>query len=287
MFQRFVPGAVALCLVAGLAGCAGWPFGGGAPADNGQAERVIRAYDLDGMLAQVGPIIRDSLDSNLPATVPPDKRRQLDSVIGEVYAPERLAQDMAQRLQQRAVEREQTGKLAVAAEAVDDPLVGRMVANEQAAETEAFATGFQEFLQQPRDPAREPRLDRMRELISEMQLVDLQIEFNAGMLRGMVAARNEVVPAEYRVSDENRARMLDQTRESLRERLPSQLPMMLLYAHREVSDADVYAYLAMHDQPGMRWVNRALPAVLADTLTAAAERLSAAYPAAPADTPQG
>lgn len=286
MFQRFVPGAVSLCLIAGLAGCAGWPFGGGAAADNSQAERIIRTYDLDGMLAQVGPIIRDSLDSNLPATVPADKRRQLDAVIDQVYAPERLAQDMAQRLQQRAVERDQTGKLAVAAETVGDPLVGRMVANEQAAETEAFATGFQAFLQQPRDPAEEPRLARMRELISEMQLVDLQIEFNAGMLRGMVAARNEVVPADYEVSAENRARMLDQTRESLRERLPSQLPTMLLYAHREVSDADVYAYLALHDQPGMRWVNRALPVVLADTLTAAAERLAGAYPPPSADAPR-
>lgn len=280
MFQRFVPGAVSLCLIAG---CAGWPFGGGAVADNSQAERIIRAYDLDGMLAQVGPIIRDSLDSNLPASVPADKRRQLDAVIDQVYAPERLAQDMAQRLQQRAVERDQAGKLAVAAQTVGDPLVGRMVANEQAAETEAFATGFQAFLQQPRDPAEEPRLARMRELISEMHLVDLQIEFNAGMLRGMVAARNEVVPSDYEVSAENRARMLDQTRESLRERLPAQLPTMLLYAHREVSDEDVYAYLALHDQPGMRWVNRALPAVLADTLTAAAERLAGTYPPPSAD----
>lgn len=271
-----------LALMLAVSACSSmswWPFGERAKLTD--AAQVLAIYDIDGMLAQVAPIINDSLAANLPAEIGAAKRERLREVVQEVYDPTLLAAAAARRLLQRARAEERGAALAAAAAALDAPLPRRMVANEQAAATQEFARGFAAFLKQEADPAVEPRMRQMRQLNEATSLVDLQIAFNVGMLRGMLAARNAAAPTAKEISPENIERMIDSTRSALRPHLTQRLPVMLFYAHRDVSPADLAAYLALQGSPALDWANSALPDIIAQTLAGAAQRLPVRYKTLP------
>lgn len=277
---RLKAGRAARLAVAGAAlvaasGCAGmpdwWPFG---PDARANARQVLVIYDIGGMLDQVAPIIIDSLAANLPAGVQEPETKWLQARIQAVYDPARLLEQAALRLAALAEAREREGALDQAAERLDTALALRMVQNEKAAATQAFADGFAAFLQQPVDPANAPRMQRMRDLSEALHLVDLQIAFNVGMLRGMAAARNAVVDESMRTSPEILQRMSETTRRALRSRLVEQLPILLFYAHRDVAGEDLERYLTTQTTPALAWTNNALAAVLEATLEDAAARLA-------------
>ncbi|MDN5937560.1 MAG: hypothetical protein L0H83_02745 [Salinisphaera sp.] len=252
-----------------------WPFG--VHPDQADATTALAVYDIGGMLAQVAPVINDALAMNLPSDVEPAAREHLHAAVRKAFDPTVLSNNAARRLLARARADERGAALVQAAVKLDSPLPRRMVANEQAAATEKFAQGFAEFLEQPVDPAGEPRMQKMRKLNDALELVALQIAFNVGMMRGMVAARNAVSSPTMETSQATLQRMLDQTRQSLRPRLQQHLPVMLFYAHRKVSEEDLDTYLEMQTGPALRWLNAALPDVLQETLAAAAKRLREQY----------
>lgn len=267
-FTRILP----LLAVALLAGCATLT-GPSQKERNQAATRVLEAYGVPDMLGQVAPIINDSLENNLPATVPADTRERLTRAVSAVYERDALARDLATRLRERADADERAGVLIEAADQLETPLAETMIAREQKAATEEFAKGFKEFLDQPVKEEHKPRIESARKLVERMRLVDLQVAFNVGMLRGMVSARNAAASAQYQTSDENADRMAEQTETSLRKRMNRQLPIMLFYAYREASDDELSSYAELQAGPALSWINSAIPEALSATLADAAARV--------------
>lgn len=272
--RRSFSGAVLLSLLAvGACATSTPPERSGAEA----AELILHAYDLPAMLRHVAPIINDSLIVNLPADVSPAERSRLRESVIRAYGAETLAADLVRRLHESAGRAERPDLLSRAAQMLDSPLARKMIAHEQSAASDDFARRFQRFLEKPVRPEDEPRLKLARDLVAEMRLVELQVEFNVAMLQGTVAARNAAVPDGQQTSDANLKHMETQTRDRLRQRLQRQLPVMLFYAYREVDDEALRGYERLQTSPPLHWVNAALPELLAQSLSTASKRFSHHY----------
>lgn len=259
-----------------LAGCGIGGPGGDAPAHEA-AHSIIVTYQVPAMLAQAAPIISDSLKSNLPAQVDAQRRQQLQKAVRAAFDSDRLTADLTRRLQAAAEDGGKTDDLVHAAETLDAKLPRRMIALEDAAADEDFAKGFREFLQSSPPDDGEPRMQHVRKLARNMQLVELQTGFNVGMLRGMVRARNAAAPEAYRTSDETMRRMIKETRDGMHQRLNGQLPIMLFYAYREVPDAKVAEYDRLQSDPALQWVNGQIARAVEQTLSGAAEDVAERY----------
>lgn len=268
---------VSLALVAGCASLTG-------PSPQARSEaatRVLEAYDMPAMLGQVAPIINDSLKANLPPSVSDAEHERLTRAVADTYEAEALLDDMNERLRRRAKADERTGVLIEAKGKLDTSLARDMIALERKAATDEFVSGFKKFLDKPVEEEDKPRLEKARTLLERMRLVDLQVAFNIGMLRGMVTARNAAANPADQTSGDNTARMTEQTESSLRKRMNRQLPIMLFYAYRNVEDAKLDRYATLQASPPLAWLNETMPEVLTSVLRDATERLPENYAAQP------
>lgn len=275
-----VPLAAVFVSLGLVAGCASL----GGPSEqtrSNAAQQVLDAYDVPGMVGQVAPIINDSLKSNLPPSVSDAERARIKRAVADTYEAEALVADMNQRLRQRADEAGRTGVLIKAADKLETQLAQDMIALERKAATDEFAAGFEEFLKKPVEEEDEPRMAQARTLLDRMGLVDLQVAFNVGMLRGMVAARNAAAGDAGQTSSDNTQRMAEQTENSLRKRMNKQLPVMLFYAYRDVETDKLDRYAALQDSPPLAWLNETVPKVLAAALADATDRVANNYRAQP------
>lgn len=244
---------------------------------NSAADRVLSAYRVGGMLEQSAPIITDALAANLPAAVSEAERKQLEKAITEVYTVEELFASASKKLTEAAGEQGKEEDLKQAAEALEQELVQTMVDLDEAAATDEFAEAFDEFLNEsPPDDAK-ARLEIIKTLVDDLHLVELQTVFNIGMMRGMIVARNAAAPEDYSMSSENADKMVKQTREGLNEHLSGQLPMMLLFAYRDVEPEKLAEYKKLQDSEVLRWVNGAMVKALGQAYVDAAQQLPKRY----------
>lgn len=269
---------VCLASLVGVSGCASI-LGPSEQARREATARILQVYALPAMLKRVAPVITHSLEMNLPSSTSDTQRTRLARAVAETYEATALLAAINQRLRQKAVAEDRIGALLNAADKLDSTLVKDMIALERKAGTEAFNRGYRKFLQQPLSGDDKDRLATTRELLDSMGLVDLQLAFNVGMLKGMIAARNVVVDESMKTSPDTARKMAARTRSGLRATLRQELPVMLLYAYRTVPDAKLARYLALHNSPALAWVNEAIPEVLAAVLQDAAQRLAETYAA--------
>lgn len=272
--RSLIGAAVAATTAAALAGCALFPD---RVDENREARRIVEAYRVDAMLAQSAPIITDAVMANLPAGPGEDERERLRAAIHAAYDAERLEAAVADRLAEWARVQDRADALRHAADRLNSELARDMIAREDAAADDQFAQGFQTFLQQPANDASDQAVRRMRGLADDLRLVELQTAFNLGMMQGMIAARNTVVSDDYSISPTSERMMLEETRAGLDMRLSQQIPVMLLYAYRDVDQARRAAYAELQHDEALRWVNRALAEALETALADAAERVSDLY----------
>ena len=250
-----------------LAGCAAGPTG--KPAQTTAAQQVLKAYHVPDLLAQAAPAVSRSLDKNLPDTVSTSDRQRLSRVVSEAFEPQALQQDIVERLRERAAESNHEKELASAADKLSSPLATRMIGLESVAGNENFAQGFNSFVNQTATDARKRRLRLIDGLVADMQVVELQTNYNVILLQSMIRGRNAAVSEQNRVDDAQVERMISNTRQGIRDKLQEQVPLMLLYIYRNVDDADLQQYADLQAKPDMLWTNDALVQAITETLRAA------------------
>ena len=251
----------------------------GAPASQSEADaaaaQVLEAYRVGGMLDQAAPIINDALKSNLPAAVNEQERQRLAELVEKTFARDALLARTRDHMKQAAAQADAGEKyLHTAADVLQQDLAQRMIKLDDAAASDEFAQGFAAFSKEtPPDDASQ-RMQRVRTLADSMRLEQLQVAYNIGMMKGMLAARNAASPEAYSVSDENAQKMVEQTRAGLEEHLTEQVPMMMYFAYRDVDDDTLAEYASQQDSEALRWTN----AALVDALRAALEAAAASMP---------
>ncbi|MAA76005.1 MAG: hypothetical protein CMN28_15005 [Salinisphaeraceae bacterium] len=270
---------LALITALALLGCSDGPGNTGSPQTTPEADarQVLVDYRVPGMMGQVADIINDSLDTNLPGGATVKQADALKSVVSDVFAQDRLVGLAADYLQQRVEESDREDVLPRVHDKLSAELPQRMIALEDSAATDEFAEGFAAFLDQPVDPANEPRLDRLESLAASLHLVELQTEFSVGMMRAMIHARNAAASPNYEASQESLERMATQTRDGLNERLASQVPLLLFYAYRDVDDEALGQYQTLHGDEDMRWVNSQVPQAISAALAQTASEIGPAF----------
>jgi len=276
---KFLPGSyliAALTAAMLVTGCASLR-GGGDAAQTAAANRIIQAYDVPELLTQAAPAVRKSLDNNLPDSVGSAERQRLNGIVEDVYAPLALRQDVVERLSAQAAETGHEAALVEAADALETPLAKRMIALEGAVSDQNFGQGFNSFIDKPASDARKRRLRIIDGLAADMQVVDLQTDFNLTLLESMIRARNATVGTSQEVGEPQIERMLSNTREGIRDKLEQQVPLMLLYVYRDVDQQALQDYADLQAQPGLAWVNRALEQAITQTLAAASEKIPNRY----------
>lgn len=258
-----------------LAGCASGPTG--EPAQTSAANRVLEAYDVPDLLAQAAPAVNQSLDKNLPDDTGAAERERLRNAVFQAYAPDALYADVTQRLRSAADADGSKRELASAADALNTPLAQRMISLESVTGDDSFASSFASFMEQPASDNRKARLRIIDALADDMQIIQLQTAFNVTLLETMIRSRNAVVDSEQQVDEEQVESMLSNTRSGIRGQLEQRVPQMLLYVYRDVDDADLQAYADLQSQPDMVWTNRAVENAIIASLSAAGEKVPAAY----------
>lgn len=266
---------IALAVVA-LAGCAGLqPARISGNADSAAAaRRIIAAYNVSGLLAQADSVLTQSLMQRLPATVDAAKRQRIRRIIDNAFRAGKLTQAVRERLQQQARQAGRGRVLATAAAKLESPLAKRMLQLQSKAGEDGFASGYNEFLRQPRDARRERRLQQLRTLMQAKRIIDVQSAFQLTLLQTMVATRNALTPASRDIDQAMLEQLLDSTRKTLHTQMQEQVPLLLLYVYRDIDDATLKAYVELQSSPAVSWTNQALVTAIQGALESAGEQVS-------------
>jgi len=241
------------------------------------ARDVLESYRIPAMLDKAAPMVSGSMYSNLPAKVGASERKRLRKAINQVFDVQSLQQGMVDSLVGQARRAQRIEALHLGAEALNTELAQRMVALEGGVGEEDFAAGYGDFRSSLTEAPSDRRMDQAKQLARSLQLVNLQSAFNAGVLRGMVRARNAAASEKVQTSDESLQRMLDQTRRRIAGRVSERLPTMLYYVYRNVPEADMTAYAEMQSGAEMRWLNGAVANAMAESLAEAARKVGKRY----------
>lgn len=242
-------------------------------AQTSAANQVVDDYKVAGLLAQASPAIAASLSHNLPDSVSDDQKQQLDNAVAKAYGPQRLRNAVVARLGDAATASDHQKYLIEAAEELKKPLPQRMIGLETKVSDPGFGDGLQAFLSKPSSPARQQRLDIVKQLTDDMVVTDLQVDFNLALLKSVIKARNSVVAADQQVGPDQEKRILSNSRDGIRAKLNQQVPRMLLYVYRGVDSDTLEQYAKLQHQPEMAWTNRTLADAITSSLSDAGDRL--------------
>lgn len=237
------------------------------------AERLVSIYRIPALLAQAAPAATESLNRNLPSSASASTRKRLDHLLSRKFAPAKLHADVIHRLQKKADAAGRNDDLRRAANWLDEPLARHMIALERNIDQPGFLQAFKQFADQKADSRRKQRLLIVRGLADNLQLAQLQTDFNVTLLSAMIRTRNIALTATQKVDNSQIQQTLSDTRHDLLNKLKQRLPLMLLYVYRDVATAKLKHYAALQSRSAMAWANHAIAQSVADALKAASRRI--------------
>lgn len=256
-----------------LAGCTPLQvqLGDGAKLANAAAARVIAAYHITGLLARADTIVTDALLEDLPSTVDEAQRQQLQQQVATIFADARLTAKLTRQLAQQALDNTHVSALMDAADRLETPLARRLHRLQETAGEDGFAAAYNAYAQQPHRDRRATRLQRVRALMQAMDTIELQSAFHATLLQAVLQTRNALTqsmlaPTAIQIK-------LADSRRMLRGQLQEQLPQILLYVYRDVSDRDLQKYVKMQQSTALTWTNQALVKAIGIVLEQASQQL--------------
>lgn len=254
-----------------LTGCAGLQ----PPAQRAgtAASRIVVTYNVDDLMARAKTVLARTLLDDLPDDITSAQREQLRQVINDDFDTADLTTAVQHNLAAQAVQEQQVQALTQAAAALDSPLAQRLLGLQAKVGDAGFAAAYNAFIQQPPDARREARLQQIRQLIDAMAIVDLQRAFHIKLLDAMLQTRNGLLPSAQRLTPAAINTRLEDNRSTLDQQLHEQLPPILLYAYRDVDDADFARYVQLQGASAMAWANRALAQAIAKALHQAGKKL--------------
>ena len=237
------------------------------------AQRVLSAYNVADLLARADTVLNQSLRDKLPADMSSAQNQQLQQAIADGFETSALKAAVQKNLADQAVQTQHVQALRRAADALDSPLAQQLRGLQASVGDDGFASAYNAFIQQPPDAAREARLEQINALIDDMAIIDLQSAFHVALLDTVLKTHNALPSADDDTAPIAVDEQLDGNRAMLRKQLQQQLPPLLLYAYRDVSDADFAKYVSLQDSPALTWTNRALAKAVGKALRQAGKKI--------------
>lgn len=246
-------------------------LGEGAKLADAAAARVVAAYHVTGLLAQADTIVIDSLLEELPSTVDVARRQQLQQQVVTIFAAARLTRRLTRQLAQQALDNNQVGALLDAADLLETPLARRLHQLQEKVGEDGFAAAYNAYAQRPQRDDRAARLQRVQTLMRAMGTIELQSAFHAALLQAVLQTRNALTQSA--LAPTAIQTQLADSRRMLRGQLQEQLPPILLYVYRDVSDSDLQKYVKMQQSTALTWTNQALAKAIGIVLEQASQQL--------------
>lgn len=265
--------AMLVCMAVLLAGCA--TLQPSRQQASQAAQRVVSAYNVSDLLARADMVLTRSLLDSLPDDVDAAQRERLRQIIASHFKAAALTSAVQRDLAAQAVQKQHMRSLVDAADALDSPLAQRLQGLQAKVGNDGFATAYNTFIQQPPSARREVRLQQIKTLIHDMAIIELQSAFHVALLDTMLKTRNALAPLEQDMTLAEINQQLEQNRNMLRKQLHEQLPPILLFAYREVDDADFGKYVDLQGSEALLWTNRALARAIGKALEQAGAKVPA------------
>ena len=233
-----------------------------------------RLYERCGLAAQLG-----SFPAQFEQGVSQNRGKMPDELLAAIaqagktsFDPEKLRKDIVRSLAQKMPAADMKQVLAW----LDGP-VGRRItlAEERASGTMTPENMNVFFERQKKEPPGEKRVQLIDALIKAVKAVDVNANLIEAMALGIAVGADTMQPVQKRIGVSGLLVRLREAMppEKLRASMAAALPGMMSYTYRNVSDADLAAYVALNRSAlGVRY-NGAVSAALAEALSRAGVRI--------------
>lgn len=241
-----------------------------AAAAQASSDRALQLFRLSGMDRQLGSIagvIEQQIGSE--PSIPDALRPTLAQAVRDAYAPEPLRGVALSHLRPRLA----SGPLDAVMQWLGSERGRRITQVEEAASTPAAQARMAEFAATLQaNPPKPERLALIRRLDAATRATDfatdLSMRVAVAVARGLVAAQASSLPA----SDLDAA--LEAHRGPMRTGAQRMVLLTFLYTYRDLSDADVSAYVEFMESVPGQWYNDATSSAFIASLDYAASRLT-------------
>jgi hypothetical protein len=230
---------------------------------------IFRLSGLETQLGSLDMLVEESLAQSLQSIPTEQAERVKRAVLTELSAPQ-LQQQVASRLEK--VHHPQHA--AAALRWLRSPQGRRITQLEIEASTPESVRALEAYAQQLRaEPPREVRLGLARELDRAIGATQFAVEVSLASARAAMSAMSGVLPAERRLDAGQIEAAIGAQREAMREGLAQASLLSTLHTYRDLTDAELEAYLAFAKSDTGRWYHGAVKQALLEALTDVAGRM--------------
>jgi hypothetical protein len=235
------------------------------------AERLVERSGLAVQLKSTPKSFEDQM-AQARGQIPDELILALTEAGREAYGPVRMTQDIVKILAETLKPEEMRRALAW----LETPVGRRVTIAEERASVTMDEQSLRRYAEQTK--GKPPGAQRQK-LIQEMLEVTNGLEFGARLLEGMALGvaigMDSTQPVQKRAGAAFIQKQIEQAmpKEKVKEQLREVMPGMLGYTYREVSDADLTAYLAFLRSADGKRTNDAITEAFTQAMVAASVRL--------------
>jgi hypothetical protein len=238
------------------------------------AQRLVERSGLAVQLESIPKNFAAQIDM-LRGKLPPELLAAIEESAGEAYEPGRMAQEIAQTLAQTLTPDEMQPVLAW----LETDVARRVTLAEERAAASMDDATLKRYAEQTKNE--QPRAQR-QQLIQDLVQATGSLEFGARLMEGIVLGvsigMDSVQPVQKRAGVAFIRKQIEKAmpKEQLKEDLRVAMPGLFAYTYREVSDADLEAYLVFLRSADGKRCNDAVGEALTHAMVAASVRLGQA-----------
>ena len=248
-------------------------FAGGAHAQEAAmlAQRLVERSGIAVQLQAVPKSFTDQMPQ-LRGQVPDELLLALADAGREAYRPELMAKEIAQMLAQTLKPAEMQKAIAW----LETGVGRRVTLAEERASASMDEAALKRYAEQTKH---QPPSARRQKAIQDLIEVTGSLEFTAklveGTALGVAIGMDSTQPVQKRVGVAFLRKQIEKTmpKEQLKDMLRQAMPGIFGYTYREVSDADLEAYLAFLRSPNGKRVNDAIADAFGQSMIAASVRV--------------
>lgn len=236
--------SMGLLLIILIIGCSNQPM----REDDRAINELLSVIKTDEILAQLPALVASS--TGQMQTLEPTKRKQLKQGLQEAFDPVRLKQQIVTSLRKSYhPQRYQT-----ALKAMQSDIHKRMLKVEMQATKPEFYNGLEKYAGSLESnlPPRE-RIALMQKLDEVSNGVEANVTIQMGFIKGMLRGAMMLDAPEKRLSEAQLQATFQQLEAKIRSSAGEQSLITNLYIYRDVSAADLNAYIHMYEQPQVNW----------------------------------
>lgn len=220
-----------------------------AQANEAVVDDVLRLSGFDQAFEQLPKIMREQFDE-MPPMLSPEQQQSLKAAMQSSFQPEQLSSTIRQVF----VDNYQAEPMLKLQQKLDTPLARKMVEAEAELNTLAGYQALTEFTQQlTANPPTQQRAQLIKKLTEQMHLDQTALSIMAGMMRGMFTGMNTFAPMGLNLPPAQIDNMIEMTKAQYLPQLQSQIRAGLLFAYRDVDQAQLEDYAKLLQAPEFAW----------------------------------